>query len=122
MPSISFDDTVSGHGSATMTTNVVLYVAYRVTVDGRRVRTPRDADPDTLNGVGFVTLGNDITAAAILSGDAWGPEMWLNCRQGQFIANGGLIDGTFIGWIADRIRWSLSEGTEAHIYVLGDNV
>lgn len=122
MPSISFDDTVSGYGSSTLATNVVLYLAYRVTVDGRRVRTPRAADPDTLNGVGFVTLGNDLTAAGVLSGDAWGPEMWFNNRQGQFIANGGLLSGSFFAWIADRFRWSLSEGTSAHIYILGDNV
>jgi hypothetical protein len=121
MPSISFDDTVSGADSAVLTTDRILYLAYRVTVDGRRVRTPRDADPDTLNGVGFVTLGNDLTPAGILSGDAWGPELWLNARQGQFIADGHEVSGGFMRWIADRFRWSLSEGTSVHIYILGDN-
>lgn len=121
MPSISFDDTVSGQGSSTLSTDRVLYLAYRVTVDGRRVRSPRDADGATLNGVGFVTLGNDVTAAGILSGDAWGPELWLNSRQGQFIADGHEVFSGFLRWIADRFRWSLSEGTEAHIYILGDN-
>jgi hypothetical protein len=122
MPSISFDDTVSGQGSATLSTDRVLYLAFLVTVDGRRVRTPRDADGATLNGVGFVTLGNSLTAAGILVGDAWGPELWLNTRQGQFIADGHEVASAgFMRWIADRFRWSLSEGTSVHIYILGDN-
>jgi hypothetical protein len=121
MPSISFDQTVSGHGSATLSTDRIYYVAYRVTVDGPRVRAPRGADAETLNGVGSIQIGNDISAAAILSGDAWGPEMWLNSRQGQFIADGHELSGSFFRWIADRIRWDLSAGTEVHLYVLGDN-
>lgn len=121
MPSISFDDTVSGNGSTVLVTNRILYLAYEVTVDGRRVRTPRDADADTLNGVGFVSLGNDLTPAGIISGDGWGPELWLNARRGQFIADGHEVSGGFMRWIADRLRWSLSEGTSVHIYVLGDN-
>lgn len=121
MPSISFDDTVSGNGITTLVTNRILYLAYEVTVDGRRVRTPRDADANTLNGVGFVSLGNDLTPAGIISADGWGPEMWLNARTGQFIADGHEVAGGFMRWIADRFRWSLSEGTSVHIYVLGDS-
>lgn len=121
MPSISFNDTVSGHGSVALDTNRVYYVAYEVTAQGRRVRTPRDADPDTLNGVGFLSLGNDLTAAGIISGVGWAPEMWMNAVRGQFIADGGELSGTLLRWFADHLRWSLSEGTSATVYVLGDN-
>jgi hypothetical protein len=121
MPSISYDDTVSGHGSVSLTTNRILYVAYEVTAQGRRVRTPRDADPDTLNGVGFISLGNDLTPAGIISGVGWAPEMWLNAVRGQFIAEGYDFSTGYGRWFADHLRWSLSEGTEVHIYVLGDN-
>lgn len=121
MPSISYNDTISGAGSAVLATDRILYIAYLVTVDGRRVRTPRDADGNTLNGVGFLCLGNDLTPAGILSGNGWGPELWMNSRQGQFIADGHEVSGGFIRWIADRFRWSISEGTSVHIYILGDN-
>lgn len=121
MPYISFSDTVAGQGSASLSGNRVYYVAYEVTVDGPRVRTPHEADGETLNGVGFVCLGNDLTAAGIVSGVGWDRELWMNSRRGQFIADGGQVASGLIRWFADHIRWSVGAGTSVRLYVLGDN-
>lgn len=121
MPGVIYTDTVSGAGSATCSGNRVYYVAYQVNIEGPRVRRPQEADTLTLNGVGFVQLGNDLSSGGIISADGWGPQMWLNNVYGQYIANGGEVASGFMRWLADRIRWSLSPGTEVRLVVLGDS-
>lgn len=122
MPFISFDSTISGVDSVDLGGNRVLYFAWLVTVDGRKVRSPSADDPTQLAGVGFVQFGNDISSAGILSGDAWQPPIWLNSRQGQCIAIPNDLGGTFGSIVAARMHYAISPGTEVHLYVLGDTV
>lgn len=122
MPFISFDSTISGVDSVDLGGNRVLYFAWLVTVDGRKVRSPSADDPTQLAGVGFVQFGNDISSAGILSGDAWQPPIWLNSRQGQWIAIPNDLGGAFGSIIAARMHYAISPGTEVHLYVLGDTV
>lgn len=121
MPFITFSDTVTGQGVAALGGNRVLYVAFEVLVDGPRVRSPKESDEVSLNGVGFASIGNDLTGAGIISGIGWGPELWFNSRTGMYIADGGQVSGGLLRWFADHIRWSLSTGTTVALYVLGDN-
>ena len=122
MPFVTFDDTISGVDSVDLGGNRVLYFAWLVTVDGRKVRSPSSDDPTQLAGVGFIQFGNDITSGGILSGDAWQPPYWLNSRQGQIIANPQDQGGGFGRIIASRLHYAISPETEVHLYVLGDNV
>lgn len=122
MPFISFDSTISGVDSVDLGGNRVLYFAWLVTVDGRKVRSPSADDPTQLAGVGFVQFGNDISSAGILSGDAWQPPIWLNSRQGQWIAIPNDLGGAFGSIVAARMHYAISHGTEVHLYVLGDTV
>lgn len=122
MPFFVFDSTVSGVDSVDLGGNRVYYVAWLVTVDGRKVRSPSSDDPTQLAGVGFVQLGNDVTSSGILSGDAWQPPMWLNSRQGQIIATPQDLGGSFGRFIASRLHYALSPETEVHLMILGDSV
>jgi len=121
MPFSTFDDTVSGSGAADLGGNRVYYVAWRVTVDGNRVRQPTEDDSDHLNGVGYFSLGNALDGASDFAGDGWGDEHWMNWRQGQWIVPPGEVGTSFSRAIAGRIHWGLSAGTEVHLFVLGDN-
>jgi hypothetical protein len=121
MPFVTYENTATGVGSAALGGSQVFYVAWEVTVPGARVRQPTEADLDHLNGVGFLALGNDLTAAGLISGIGWGPEMWLNWRIGQFVDTPTAVGGSFTSIFADHIRWSFGVGTEVHFYVLGDS-
>lgn len=119
MPAILVEGTVTDSGSDSIGATQALYVAWEVTVQGRRVRNPFAADTALLNGVGVLAFGTDLTGAGVISGIAWYPEIWLNWSPGIWTPNPTLV-GTEFGWIvADHIRWSLSEGTTVHFYVFG---
>jgi hypothetical protein len=120
MPSILYENTVSGVGYAALGSNTVFYLAWNVTFLGNRVRQPTESDSEHVNGVGFLSLGNDLTALGSISGIGWGPEMWLNWTIGQFVAPPGIVGSAFSAWIADHVRWSLGAGTFVHFYVFGE--
>ncbi|HET6346426.1 MAG TPA: hypothetical protein VFH51_15950 [Myxococcota bacterium] len=120
MPFVAFNDLVSGEGSTTLTADRVYYLAWAVTVEGPRVRRPQESDLHTLNGVGFVQLGNDLSPGGIILATGWGPQIWLNTDYGQVVADGGEVSGGFLRWIASEVRWSLGLGTEIRLVVFGD--
>lgn len=120
MPSTIFEDTLTNSGSSVMGGTRVLYVAWQVTVSGPGVHPPNSWDSVLTLGVGHWELGNDLTPLGILSGIAYGEPHWMNFEPGQWIAPPGLVGTEFSYAIAQYIQWSLSPGTEVHLYVFGD--
>lgn len=121
MPGVIYNDVVSGVGSSALSGNRVYYVAFQVNIEGPRVRRPQEADTLTLNGVGFVQLGNDLSAGGLISAVGYDRQLWLNNVYGQYIADGGQVSGGLMRWFADHVRWSLSPGTEIDLVVFGDS-
>ena len=120
MPSILYENTVSGVGYAVLGSGTVFYVAWNVTVLGNRVRNPTESDVEHVNGVGFLALGNDLSPLGAIEGIRWGPEMWLNWTIGQVIVTPTIVGSEFTGLLANYVRWSLGVGTTVHFYVFGE--
>lgn len=121
MPFVALDDSYTGSGSVGIGATRVLYLAWEVTAQGPRVRQPLDSDSETLNGVGFIQFGNDLTAAGVISAVGWDEQHWLNTVHGQLVASGGDVSTGYDRWIADHLRWSFSLDTEVHMYLLVDS-
>jgi hypothetical protein len=119
VPSVIFDQTLTDAGFSLTGGSRVLYVAWEVTVLGPAVRSPQAWDATALLGVGHFELGNDLTGAAIISGIGYGEPHWLNTPIGQWIVPPGEVGSDFSAAIAEYIRWSLTPGTEVHLYILG---
>lgn len=120
MPSAIFEDTLVDSGSSIMGGTRVLFVAWEVTVSGPTVRNPSVWETDILLGVGQFQLGNDLTSGGILSGIAYGDAHWINSLLGQWVVPPGAVGADFSAAVAQYIRWSISPGTQVHLYVFGD--
>lgn len=120
MPSVIFEDTLTDSGSAVMGGTRVLFVAWEVTVEGPGVHTPNAWDVTSLIGVGHWELGNDLTPGGLISGLGFDSPHWINTEIGQWVAPPGQVGADFSSAIAQYIRWTISPGTEVHLYVFGD--
>lgn len=120
MPSTIFEATISGVDSDIMGGTHVYYVAWEVTVQGVRVRNSIEGDSAQLLGVGTFQLGNDLTPLGLISGVGFQEPHWMNSEIGQWIPTPGQVGASFTSAIAQYIRWSISPGTEVHLYVFGD--
>lgn len=120
MPSIIYEDSVSGAGSAIMGGTRVFYVAGEVTTEGPTVRRPNDWDTDSLVSVGHWQLGNDLTSGGLITGVGWDVPHWIYTSPFQWVVPPGQIGADFSAAIAQYIRWAISPGTEVHLIVFGD--
>lgn len=120
MPGLTYEATLTGVGAAALGGSRVYYVAWEVLTEGPRIRRPIEGDTEHLNGVGYFALGNDLTAAGIIAGLAWQPEVWMNWERGQWIVVPTVVGTDFPAVIADHIHWSVSADAEVHLYVFGD--
>lgn len=120
MPSVIFEDTLSDSGSSIMGGTRVLFVAWEVTTDGPLVRVPNQWDLDAIVGAGHWSLGNDLTPGGLISGIAFDVPHWIYSRVGQWIVPPGQVGADFSAAVAQYIAWSISPGTEVHLYVFGD--
>lgn len=120
MPSVIYENTVSGAGSAILGGTRVLYVAAEVTTLGPAVHAPNEWDLSTLLGVGHWELGNDLTAGGLISGVGWNEPHWIYALIIQWIAPPGLVGADLSYAIQQYIRWTLTAGTEVHFVVFGD--
>ena len=121
MPFTTFEDTLTGSGSAALSGTRVLYVAWEITVEGPAVHQPSVWDTDMRLGVGHWELGNDLTSLGLISGVGYDEPHWLDTPIGQWVTRPTAVDTAFGYTFADHIRWSLTEGTEVHLYVFGDS-
>ena len=119
MPSIIFDETLTDAGFSLTGGSRVYYVAWEVLVPGPAVHNPQSWDTDVWLGIGHFQFGNDLTAAGSISGIGYGDPHWMNAEIGQWIVEPGDIGGTFASVIAEYIRWSISPGTQVHLYIFG---
>lgn len=120
MPSITFDDTVTGSGSSVLGGTRVLYVAWEITVEGPTIRPPATWDSDSIIGAGHWSLGNDLTPGGLITGVAYDAPHWLYATVGQWVAPPGQIGADFSMAIAQYIQWVFAPGTEVHLIVFGD--
>lgn len=120
MPYITYDQTLSGAGSAQMGGTRVYYVAWEVTIIGNQIRQANAWDPYSQLGVGYFQLGNDLTPAGSISGVGYDSPVWLNWLLGQWIVEPAEVASNFTSAIAQYIRWAFTPGTSVHLYVLGD--
>jgi hypothetical protein len=121
VPSVIFEDSLTDAGTTVMGGTRVFYVAWEVVTDGPRVRPGMEEDTDALLGVGYWSLGNDLTSLGLISGIGLGEAHWMNTRIGQWVVPPGLVGADFSIAIAQYIHWAISPGTEVHLYVFGDS-
>lgn len=120
MPGVTFEDVLSGSGAAELGGTRVYYVAWEVTVAAPYVRHPSPWDDQVVIGVGHFELGNDLTPAGLISGIGYGAQHWMGSMVGQWIVSPAVAGGAFTAEIAEWLRWTISPGTEVHLYVFGD--
>ena len=114
---VVYENTVSGVGEDILPGGRAAYLGWEVLTQGPRVRNPMESDPDHLNGVGFLSFGNDLSSAGLISGVGWQSEIWLNWLIGQWIVIPTQVGADFGVLFADHVRWSLSVGSSVHFYV-----
>lgn len=121
MPSVIYEDTLTGSGDSIMGGTRVFYVAWEITTPGPAIHPISSWDAYTLNRVGYWQLGNDLEPAGLISGIGWDEQHWMNWTIGQWVVSPTLSGADFTAQLAQYIRWSLSPGTEVHLYVFGDS-
>jgi hypothetical protein len=121
VPSVIFEDTVSGTGESIMGGTRVYYVAWEVTTEGPTIHRPNSWDVDSVVRVGHWELGNDLAPLGLISGIGYGEQHWMNALSGQRIVIPTLSGADFTALLAQYIRWAIAPGTEVHIYVFGDS-
>lgn len=120
MPSIIYDDEVSGAGSSVLGGSRVLYVAWEVTVQGPNVHQPSVWDSELLVAVGHWELGNDLTPGGLISGVGYDEPHWIYTAIGQWVVAPARVGATDAYSLAQYIRWSMTPGTSVHLIVFGD--
>lgn len=120
MPSVIYEDTLTGAGTAIMGGTRVLYVAWELTIEGPTVRRPVAGDTEFLNGVGYFALGNDLTSGGLISGIGLLEPHWFNWEIGQWIPDPGLAGVDLTYAIAQYVHWLVKPDSEVHIVVFGD--
>lgn len=120
MPSVIYEDTLTGAGTAVMGGSRVLYVAWELTIEGPTVRRPVDGDTEFLNGVGYFALGNDLTPGGLISGIGLHDPHWFNWEVGQWLPIPALAGADLTYGFAQYIHWLVKPGSEVHVVVFGD--
>lgn len=121
MPFATFSASVSDSGEASLGGSRVFYVAWEVTTPGPGVIPGPTWDPYTRQKVGFWQLGNDLTSLGIISAIGYDAPHWMNFLVGQWIVSPTADPAGFTTVFADHIRWALTPGTVATLYVFGDS-
>jgi hypothetical protein len=122
MPSIIFEDDVSGAGAADLSANGVLYVAWDVTDVGGLGHLSGGADDEAVVGVGGFALGDRFDIVGGSAVDRWHAFVWFNTQYGLYVPSPAASSGVLFYDVATRIRWSLSLDATAHIRVFGDSI
>jgi len=115
-----YDASISGDGSASLSGGTsVLYFAVHFTAQGAEARELEVGSPDHLLRLGWVALGRNLTLPSDSARDYWMEPIHLNFLNTRWtMAPNGNASGSFF-MSADRVRWHLSSGAAARLYVFG---
>lgn len=120
MPFGLYDADISGSGSAALGGSRVLYVAWDVTDLGGTGHLGGSVDDEAILGVGGFALGDNFAIGSGSAVDRWHGFVWFNTQYGLYVPSPAADASGFLADVATRIRWSLTTGAAAHIYVFGD--
>jgi hypothetical protein len=121
MPFSLYDADISDSGSAALLGSRVLYIAWDVTDLGGIGHLAGSVDDEAITGVGGVALGDNFAIGSGSAVDRWHPFIWFNTQYGLWTPSPAADGSGFLYEVATRIRWSLSVGAAAHLYVFGDS-
>lgn len=121
MPFAVYESDISGDGSAALSGSRVLYVAWDVTDLGGTGHLAGSVDDLAIVGVGGFALGDNFAIGSGSAVDRWHPFVWFNTQYGLWTPSPAATASDFLSEVATLIRWSLTVGAAAHIYVFGDS-
>lgn len=113
-----FDDDISGDGQETFPGGEVLYAVVHVTTVGPEARLVAPAVADQYLRLGWFAFGDSLD---VIGGarDYWRDAVWINFLDTLWTPVPSSNDPVALGLVATRLRWHLTFGTEAHMYVFG---
>lgn len=117
---VLFDADVSGQGIGAFSATRVNYLLFNLLEAGPEVRPFSARDSDYLGRIGWITLGVDVDIPGQIEAIAWRAPWWLNFVNTEVsgVPQTDSAANDFGIW-ATHARWSLTEGTEGHLFVYG---
>lgn len=112
-----FEDDISGRDMATFDATELQYFLCTITTVGGVARQ-RGADPDYFLRFGWLSFGYRGDEIAETMEDYWRPPMFLDFIHNFWTPLPQTTAHQSNGWYASRVRWSLSDGTEAHLVII----
>lgn len=83
---------------------------------GPFVTFPEAGNPDKILRAGFITWGDDNSVIDGTDFTYWKPAVWLEFVNQIFTTPVDTIGGNSGTFVAHYFRWSLTPGTDGHIY------
>lgn len=111
---------ISGTGIETFTATRVNWILFATLTIGYEAKPASARDSDYVLRLGWLALGSLLTIPDVITAEFWRAPEWINFLNTEVssIPQVDYLANDFGTW-ADRIRWSLSGGCEAHIVVSG---
>jgi len=120
MPFAALDIDISGTGIADLGgVQNLLFFGVFLDVLGLDVRLTEPARTDHMLRAGWVALGDHFDAIGGVDRDYWRAPIWLDFPAVLWTPpSTETISTVPVSLLASRLRWSLSDGTSGHIFVL----
>lgn len=112
------DSDIAGDGQDVFPSNQVIYLVVHVTTLGDEARIPALTVPDQVLRFGWLALGDSLDVGDGAR-DYWREPLWINFLDTMWTPDPSTLAGSPLVLIASRIRWHLSVGAAAHLYVFG---
>lgn len=117
---VLYEANVSGTGIATFSATRVQYILFATTTIGSEAKAASVRDDDYMLRIGWITLGVEVAIPDVITAEFWRAPWWINFLNTEIssIPQTDYLANDFGIW-ADRVRWSLTTGLEAHLLVVG---
>lgn len=112
------DQDIAGDGQADLAGASVWYLVLHVTALGDEARLPAPSVPDQIMRFGWLALGDTLD---VIGGARpyWRDPLWINFTDVLWTPVPSSDSSGPLALVATLLRWHLSVGAAAHVYVYG---
>lgn len=117
---VLYEADVTDQGIATFSPTRVQYMLFATMTIGSEAKAVSVRDDDYMLRIGWITLGVLVTIPDVIEAEFWRAPWWINFLNTEIsaIPQTDSSANDFGIW-ADRVRWSLTNGLEGHLLVVG---